>query len=638
MKKMSTNYLKKNFIFFKVGYIGVLIIITLYSSGANAQSLKIKGTVYASATPVRYASVVFIDNSDTSKKISLLTDTSGNFQFDIVTGVKSDNNNVPANFTLEQNYPNPFSSSTAIPYQLKKESDTQVIIYDILGREVRRFTTNLQTSGSHNIVWNARNNFGVKVATGIYFYRLQAGGESKVKKMVFNAGSGNGVVSLQSASFSEIPGDLQVAKINLQGGSYTIQISNTASTSPVIIAKNINNVELQSDTTINLSVDALSIPVSTVYTDSVQQIIRGFGAANIIPWRPDMTTNEVNTAFGMGTGQLGFSILRLRVPYTDNVSEFSANIPSAKLAESLGAIVFATPWTPPPAMKSNNNIVGGTLNDTSYVSYAAHLKSFADYMANNGAPLYAISVQNEPDANVTYESCSWDATQFLNFMKYNASAIGTPVMMPESESFVHTLSDATLNDSAAAANVSMIGGHIYGGGLTTYPLAVSKGKEIWMTEHLVNDTTWSGFMGTAKEINDCMNAGMSAYVWWYIIRFYGPINENGIVTKRGYIMSQYAKFIRPGFYKIYCNANPQRNIYITSYKDSTSKIVTVVLNLSSSPVYQTISVNGGNMSTFTQYTTSATKNCENGSDVPAVNGSFTVKLDASSITTFISNK
>jgi glucuronoarabinoxylan endo-1,4-beta-xylanase len=362
-----------------------------------------------------------------------------------------------------------------------------------------------------------------------------------------------------------------------------------------------------------------------------------------------MTTAEVNTAFGTGPGQLGFSILRLRVPYTDNISEFSVNVPSAKLAESLGAIVFATPWTPPPAMKTNNSSIGGYLKESSYSDYAVHLKSFVDYMASQGAPLYAISIQNEPDANVTYESCYWDATQFLNFCKNNAASIGTKIMMPESENFNHSLSDSTLNDSTAAANVSIIGGHIYGGGIAPYPLAVSKGKEVWMTEHLTTTDaaayTWSESLPVAKEINDCMNANMSAYIWWYIVRYYGPISDGtnnsgnkGDVTKRGYIMSQYSKFIRPGYYKIKCNGNPQRNIYVTSYRDSlSSKAVIVVLNTNSSPIYQTFSIYNSIMASFTPYTTSATKNCVQGSSIATTNGSFTAVLESSSITTFVSN-
>jgi glucuronoarabinoxylan endo-1,4-beta-xylanase len=99
-------------------------------------------------------------------------------------------------------------------------------------------------------------------------------------------------------------------------------------------------------------------------------------------------------------------------------------------------------------------------------------------MSSNGAPLYAISLLNEPDALVNYESCSWDATQLLNFVKSNAPAIGINIFVPESENFIHSLSDPILNDPVAVANVSIIGGHIYGGGLTSYPLAVSKSKEV----------------------------------------------------------------------------------------------------------------------------------------------------------------
>lgn len=77
-----------------------------------------------------------------------------------------------------------------------------------------------------------------------------------------------------------------------------------------------------------------------------------------------------------------------------------------------------------------------------------------------------------------------------------------------------------------------------------------------MTEYLTTDTSWSASLRVAKQINDCMYDDMSAYVWWYIVRFYGPIGDGtygtlpGQVTKRGYVMSQYAKFVRPGYYRV----------------------------------------------------------------------------------------
>jgi glucuronoarabinoxylan endo-1,4-beta-xylanase len=258
-------------------------------------------------------------------------------------------------------------------------------------------------------------------------------------------------------------------------------------------------------------------------------------------------------------------------------------------------------------------------------------------MAANGAPLYAISLQNEPDATVTYESCSWNATQFLNFTKNNGAAIGTRIIMPESQNFVHGLSDSTLNDPSAAAHVAIIGGHIYGGGLGPYPLAVSKGKEVWMTEHLVLDTTWAGVLGTGMEIHNCMNAGMNAYVWWYLVRYYGPIGDDGIVTKRGFVMSQFSRFVRPGYYRIACSAAPQRNVYLSSYKDpASSRVVLIVVNTAGSAIQQGFAVSNGSMASFAAYTTSQAKNCAQGIDIPVASGRFAVSLDPSSITTFIS--
>ena len=599
-----------------------------------AQTATVTGTVTASTTPVRNASVTFEDNNSPSNSYSSLTDSSGRYRVQILLTSVSPAPSLPTAFKLEQNYPNPFSSSTVVLYKLTTQSDIQVTIFDILGRVVRRMSAGAQSPGTHSVLWDGSNNSGQRVASGIYFYTLQAGGESRTKRMVLSGG-GNGVLSLAQDRLPPPAETSYGPNQRLMGGVFTLRIVNAVGTSPFIVSTQIDNVTIQGDTTVDCSVTLL--PVGAVYPDSIQQFIRGFGAANILPWRPDMTTGQVQTAFGAGPGQLGFTILRLRVPYTDDVNDFSAQVPTAALAQSLGAIVFASPWTPPPALKTNNNIVAGSLIDSSYAAYAAHLKGFADYMANSGVPLYAVSLQNEPDATVTYESCSWNATQFLNFTKNNAAAIGTRVMMPESQNFVHGLSDSTLNDSSAASHVSIIGGHIYGGGLGPYPLAVSKGKEVWMTEHLVLDTTWAGVLGTGMEIHNCMNAGMNAYVWWYLVRYYGPIGDDGNVTKRGFAMSQFARFVRPGYHRIACSAVPQRNVYVSSYKDpASSRVVIIVLNTAGSAIQQGFAVTHGTMSAFSRYTTSVAKNCDRGTDIPAANGGFTATLDPSSVTTFVS--
>ncbi len=82
-----------------------------------------------------------------------------------------------------------------------------------------------------------------------------------------------------------------------------------------------------------------------IHTDSTAQVIRGFGAANIVNWRPDMNDSEINEAFGTGQGQLGFSILRLRIPPTK--SEWSSYVPTAQKAYNMGGKNNCFPWSPP---------------------------------------------------------------------------------------------------------------------------------------------------------------------------------------------------------------------------------------------------------------------------------------------------
>jgi len=398
-----------------------------------------------------------------------------------------------------------------------------------------------------------------------------------------------------------------------------------------------------------LSVGTNAQNEATIYNDSTEQVIRGFGAANILPWRPDMTSDEIQTAFGTGEGELGFSILRLRVPNQEG--EFSVNVSTAKAAYDMGVTIIASPWSPPASMKTNNNTTGGSLKENNYQDYADHLKSFADYMEDNGVPLYAISVQNEPDIQVGYESCDWTPQEMTSFMKNNAASIGVDIIAPESFQFRRPISDAILNDPAAETNLSIVGGHIYGGGLAPYPLAVQKGKEVWMTEYLINgdmngqdmDTSWAAAMLTARSISDCMDANMSAYIWWYIVRYYGPISDGtlvgkGQITKKGYVMSNFARFIRPGYYKINYDYIPQRNVFTTAYKNSTSsKMIIVAINNNSSAKEQTFILEDGTATQFSSYVTSKTKNCLQESDIEVVDDSFTVTLDAKSITTFISD-
>jgi hypothetical protein len=96
-----------------------------------------------------------------------------------ITGVAQTNSTIPRRFELYQNFPNPFNPSTTIKYDLPKESRVKIVVYDILGREVARLVDEMKKAGSYQVVWEAN-----RLASGVYFYRLQAGNFCETKKLI----------------------------------------------------------------------------------------------------------------------------------------------------------------------------------------------------------------------------------------------------------------------------------------------------------------------------------------------------------------------------------------------------------------------------------------------------------------------
>ncbi len=85
----------------------------------------------------------------------------------------------PQGFELFQNYPNPLNPSTSIRYRLPSNADVVLIVYDVLGRELKTLVNERQTAGSHSVTFNASD-----LPSGVYFYRLKAGIFSQTKKLL----------------------------------------------------------------------------------------------------------------------------------------------------------------------------------------------------------------------------------------------------------------------------------------------------------------------------------------------------------------------------------------------------------------------------------------------------------------------
>ena len=91
---------------------------------------------------------------------------------------------LPLEFSLYQNYPNPFNPATIFRYDLPKNTNVKLTIYDLMGRIVKNLVNDQQNSGYKLIQWNSTNNKGQSVSSGIYFYTFQAGEFRQSKKMV----------------------------------------------------------------------------------------------------------------------------------------------------------------------------------------------------------------------------------------------------------------------------------------------------------------------------------------------------------------------------------------------------------------------------------------------------------------------
>ncbi len=454
--------------------------------------------------------------------------------------------------------------------------------------------------------------------------------------------------------------------------------------------------------------------VATVDFSISQQTIRGFGGSTA--WLGTLTTQQATALFNPTNG-LGLSILRVRIDpegsasgggaygYKYETGEWDAELANAQEAQSANpnAIVFATPWTPPAVWKLAGGIVtndgvtvnqafasscgsegtdycGGYLDPNHYGDYANYLEGFISFMASADAPpvnLYAISMQNEPEENVTYESCVWTPQEMDNFVESLTSSdpnpLTTKLMMPESAVFNFDFSNPTLDDTSAEPNVSIIGGHLYSSGESVndpqpYALAEGFGKDVWATEHYLcpvsggcngsAQPTIADALNAAEEVhNTLVVAGYNAYVWWWIWDDecdgvnYGLMNDGGgesgsgcytsaqpSPTYYGYAIGQFAKFIQPGYVRYEAPANPQSGVYLSAYSGTQSGVthyVLVVINANTAAVTESFILQNGNITSLTPYQTTSAGGLMAEPGVAVSGGQFTYTLPAQSITTLV---
>ncbi|MEJ2006470.1 MAG: glycoside hydrolase family 30 beta sandwich domain-containing protein, partial [Cyclobacteriaceae bacterium] len=256
----------------------------------------------------------------------------------------------------------------------------------------------------------------------------------------------------------------------------------------------------------------------------------------------------------------------------------------------------------------------------------------------------------------SYESCDWSENEILNFIRDYGDQINPRVMAAESFNFKQGYTNPILTDTEAVDNCDIVAGHIYGGGLSPYPLAEQQNKEIWMTEYLMNLNTgnagapawdtytdeqiWNETMSMLNSINQAMSVNWNAYVWWYLKRYYSFLGDgtqgtvSGEILKRGVAFSHFSKYIRPGYVRVDLQAEQSTSLEMTAYKGD-NRIVVVAINRNNQGVPNiALSVEGSSISSAKAYTSSLSLD-RNMRELEIIDDAAIVSFTRSSVTTIV---
>ena len=328
--------------------------------------------------------------------------------------------------------------------------------------------------------------------------------------------------------------------------------------------------------------------ISLAVKDTRKQTLTGFGAAScdgaMKPFGTD--TQPARLLYG-DESKIGLNIMRMEISPSftgDNWGDYDWNgsLPSARIVKQRGGIVFGTPWSPPGEYKTNGTAQGGNsdsqgkkrgkLREDCYEKFFPWLNTFLKWMKSKGVTVDAVSIQNEPDWWVDYSGCLYDPADLVKLVKNYAHMLdretysGVKLISGESLGFTQNYTDPLMNDETCREQIDIVAGHLYGHAPLTYMkqsaiLAAKYGKEVWMTEHSVTDNidhlpNWHEQLIFAEELNECMLAGCTGYIYWYMRAHWAFVgtgetkynvgdmkNTKNKLLPRAYVMSHFSKHV-----------------------------------------------------------------------------------------------
>jgi O-glycosyl hydrolase len=365
--------------------------------------------------------------------------------------------------------------------------------------------------------------------------------------------------------------------------------------------------------------------------------------------------------------------------------------------KSLGAdgpehlVIMSTPWTPPNnrVTQWKENVVGvnskldsaidwsrpdwwGRLKKDKYNDYADLLADYArDFAEKMGAPLAVLSVQNEPNWKVQYESAYWSGTDIRDFLRvlgqrFPAKSVtlgenGLGIMAPEYENFninFDEMIQPSLDDPGARNVLTHVGLHQYNGawdtsgkgGAKAFPPIAEAGKRFWQTEvsgsgpQLPKGRGMDNALYYAKMIHHDMTlAQINAFLFWWMWGNDSDTDgtliaiDGDTVTPalRLYAMGQYSRFIRPGWRRIEATPSPAYGIYASAYRNPQSdEIAVVMINDTNITITITVSLEDAAFRSLKAWRTSAKEKLGSQGTQSLSRGAADVTLPPKSITTY----
>ncbi len=386
----------------------------------------------------------------------------------------------------------------------------------------------------------------------------------------------------------------------------------------------------------------------TVTAATRYQRISGFGASSAWHATPPSDV-DADKLFSAETGA-GLSLHRIRIAPDGTTVE----MPTVQKAMQRGATIWAAPWTPPGAWKTNNSdINGGRLEPEFYAPWADRLADFVQSMADQGVTLAYLSAQNEPNWVTDWETCEWTPVELVTFIRdylgpaLRSRGLATPIMAPEYQNWTEfaAYADPLLNDPTAASYLGVIAMHHYYGSPYEYEAAAAKGRELWQTEMAVQ-TVGNGMasaLAMVRSVHDHLAvASVNAWHYWWITEAStdspNALIQGGVATKRLWALGNYSKFLRPGSYRIGAapaSGGSLQGLLLTAFRHEAAGIlVVVVANPTTRTVTLPIRLADLRVGSVTPWVTSETLDLMAQTSVPG-GGTFTYDVPAQSVVTLV---